>query len=253
MKSIIFAITVLVVAFLAWYPARSMEDKMPDRTTDMSSKNKTAVFAGGCFWCTESDFEKIDGVIEAVSGYTGGKVADPAYKEVARGGTGHVEAVKVVYYPARITYEDLLDVFWRHVDPTDAGGQFVDRGAQYRSAIFYHDEDERHLAETTRGNLNKSGQFEKPVVTDILPLGPFYPAEEYHQDYYKKNPIRYKYYRSGSGRDSFLKNAWKDIQYRPKTMPEKTMGMKTDRKNMESMKTYEVPDNDQLKQRLTVI
>ena len=239
MKSIIFAITFLIVAFLIWYPALSMDEKMSDQETKMSSKHETAVFAGGCFWCTESDFEKTDGVIEAVSGYTGGNVADPAYKDVASGGTGHVEAVKVLYDPLKITYEGLLDVFWRHVNPTDAGGQFVDRGAQYRSVIFYQNEDERRFAEITKEKLNESGQFEKPVVTDILPLGPFYDAEEYHQDYYKKNPVRYNWYRSGSGRDKFLKNAWMEIKYKPEMNSGKMM------------KTYDVPDKDELKRRLT--
>lgn len=179
---------------------KSMQDK-PEMT-------KTAVFAGGCFWCTESDFEKIEGVVDVVSGYTGGHVKNPTYKQVSAGGTGHVEAVKVVYDPAKVGYKDLLDVHWRHIDPTDGGGQFVDRGSQYRSVIFYADKTEKKLAEMSKNRLEKSDQFSKPIVTDILPLGDFYPAEEYHQDYYKKNPIRYRYYRGGSGRDRFLEKAW---------------------------------------------
>jgi peptide methionine sulfoxide reductase msrA/msrB len=169
---------------------------------------KTATFAGGCFWCVESDFEKVDGVVEAVSGYTGGQESNPTYQEVSAGGTGHAEAVQVRYDPAKITYKQLLDVFWRHVDPTDAGGQFVDRGSQYRPAIFYHDEEQKRIAEESKADLGKSGRFSKPVVTEIVPLGEFYSAEDYHQDYYDKNPLRYKFYRRGSGRDQFLKRTW---------------------------------------------
>jgi peptide methionine sulfoxide reductase msrA/msrB len=174
---------------------------------------KTAVFAGGCFWCTESDFEKVPGVVEVISGYTGGSVANPSYKQVSAGGTGHIESVKVEYDPSKVTYEQLLENFWRHVNPTDQGGQFVDRGSQYRSAIFYADEQQRKLAEASKRDLAASGQFDQPILTEILPLGPFYRAEEYHQDYYRKNPIRYRWYRSGSGRDKFLEKAWKEDLY----------------------------------------
>jgi peptide methionine sulfoxide reductase msrA/msrB len=183
-------------------------DKMDKPMKNRSKTTATAVFAGGCFWCTESDFEKFDGVIEAISGYTGGHLNNPTYQQVSGGGTGHVEAVKVIYDPAKINYEKLLEVFWRHVDPTDPGGQFVDRGLQYRSAIFYANETEKHLAEESKQRLGDSGRFNKIIVTDILPLGEFFPAEDYHQDYYKKRPIRYKFYRSRSGRDHFLKKAW---------------------------------------------
>ena len=169
---------------------------------------RTATFAGGCFWCVESDFEKVDGVIEAVSGYTGGKETDPTYKQVAAGMTGHTEAVQVHYDPDKVTYKELLDVFWRHMDPTDAGGQFVDRGSQYRPAIFYHDEEQKRIAEESRAELEESGRFSKPIATEIVPLTEFYTAEEYHQDYYSKNPLRYKMYRYGSGRDQFLKSTW---------------------------------------------
>jgi peptide methionine sulfoxide reductase msrA/msrB len=187
-----------------------MESKKESPMTDRPEKTAEAVFAGGCFWCTESDFEKVDGVVEVISGYTGGRVAKPTYEQVSAGGTGHVEAVKVVYDPAKVSYEQLLEVFWHHVDPTDAGGQFVDRGSQYRSVIFYASDSERQKAEASKQELGASGRFGKPIVTEILPLGPFYPAEEYHQDYYKKNPIRYRYYRYGSGRDQFLEKVWAD-------------------------------------------
>ena len=169
---------------------------------------KKATFAGGCFWCSEADFEKADGVVEVISGYTGGATENPSYEDVSSGRSEHLEAVQVIYDPAQITYKRLLEVFWRHVDPTDAGGQFADRGAQYRTAIFYHDEEQRRLAEASRQELDRSGRFKKPVVTEIRPLTRFYAAEGYHQDYYKKNSLRYSLYRQGSGRDQFIQQAW---------------------------------------------
>jgi len=167
---------------------------------------ETAVLAGGCFWCVEADLEKVPGVISVVSGYTGGRDANPTYENYAE--SGHIEAVEVRYDPRRITYEKLLEAFWKIIDPTDAGGQFVDRGPQYRSAIFYLNEEQRVLAEKSKAELAKSGRFDKPIVTEILKAGPFYPAEAYHQDYYQKSSLRYKFYRSGSGRDRFLKKVW---------------------------------------------
>lgn len=208
-RIVLMALGVVVIGF---HQVQSMDQTMETPMMEKSQQTKTAVFAGGCFWCTESDFEKVDGVVEAVSGYTGGRVENPTYKQVSAGGTGHVEAIRVTYDPARIRYEELLDVFWRHVDPTDPGGQFVDRGAQYRSVIFYADETERQAAEASRGRLERGGVFDKPIATEILPLGEFYEAEDYHQDYYKKNPIRYHWYRGGSGRDRFLEKAWADAR-----------------------------------------
>ncbi len=169
-----------------------------------------ALFAGGCFWCMEPPFEKLPGVISVVSGYTGGPEADPTYEQVSSGRTGHLEAVRVVYDPAKIGYAGLLEVFWRQIDPTDAGGQFADRGPQYRTAIFHADPEQQRLAEASRRELGASGRFPRPIVTEILPAGPFYPAEEYHQDYYKKNPQHYKAYRTGSGREAFLARVWGD-------------------------------------------
>lgn len=169
-----------------------------------------ATFAGGCFWCMVHPFEKLDGVKEVISGYTGGRKENPTYEEVSSGTTGHVEAVQVIYDPTKVSYRKLLDVFWRQIDPTDAEGQFVDRGTQYRSVIFSHTPEQKVLAEKSRVDLQQSGRFKKPIVTDILPAGKFYRAEEYHQDYYKKNPIRYKFYRYNSGRDQFLKKVWGD-------------------------------------------
>jgi peptide methionine sulfoxide reductase msrA/msrB len=212
----------------------------------MAEHTRTAVFAGGCFWCTESDFEKLDGVIAVVSGYTGGQVADPSYKQVSAGGTGHIEAVKVTYDPDRISYEALLNYFWRHVDPTDSGGQFVDRGSQYRSVIFYANEAERKAAEASKKALAAAGQFDRPIVTDILPLGRFYEAEDYHQDYYKKNPLRYKWYRSGSGRDRFLEESWAEDMLKEKKMS----GAKGMGGQKEKMK-YTIPADADLKKKLT--
>ncbi len=168
----------------------------------------TATFAGGCFWCVESDLEKVPGVHEVISGYTGGHVENPEYKAVVAGGTGHYEAVRVHYDPAKVSYEALLGVFFRHIDPTDGGGQFVDRGDQYRSAVFYETEAQRAAAEAARAALDASGSFDSPVVTEILPLEQFYPAEDYHQDYYKKSSLRYKFYRYNSGRDQFIEKVW---------------------------------------------
>jgi methionine-S-sulfoxide reductase len=167
-----------------------------------------ATFAGGCFWCMEPPFEKLDGVSAVISGYTGGHTENPTYEEVSSGRTGHAEAVEVQYDPARITYAKLLDVFWHNIDPTTRDRQFVDIGSQYRTAIFYHNEEQRRLAEESKRTLDASGRFGKPIVTEIVPAGKFYPAEEYHQDYYKKSSTRYKFYRFNSGRDQYLDRIW---------------------------------------------
>ena len=195
-----------------------------------------ATFAGGCFWCMEPPFEKLDGVKEVISGYTGGHKANPTYKEVSSGTTGHVEAVEVIFDPAKVSYEKLLDVFWRQVNPTDNGGQFVDRGTSYVTGIFYHTEEQKRLAEASKKRLGQTGRFDKPIVTPIRPAGPFYRAEEYHQDYYKKNPIRYKFYRYNSGRDQYLEKVW------AKEVPMTTSTMDT---------TYRKPPDAELKKRLT--
>lgn len=169
-----------------------------------------ATFAGGCFWCMVSPFDKMPGIIRVVSGYTGGNVENPTYEQVCSGTTGHYEAVEITYDPSLITYRQLLDIFWRQIDPTDAGGQFGDRGQSYAPAIFYHNEEQRELAIESKEQLDASGRFAKPIATAILPAQVFYPAEEYHQDYYKKNPLRYKYYQAASGRAKFTKEAWRD-------------------------------------------
>ena len=174
-----------------------------------------ATFAGGCFWCMEPPFEKLDGVIEALSGYAGGPEEDPTYEEVSSGRTGHREAIQVIYDPSKVTYEELLEVFWKQIDPTDAGGQFVDRGRHYTTAIFYHDEEQKRLAEKSRKQLDDSGIFSKPIVTEILPVKAFYEAEDYHQDFYKKSEQRYKSYRLGSGRDRYIEGAWRQVKESP--------------------------------------
>ena len=216
------------------------QNEMKDMNSDKLMVTEEATFAGGCFWCIEADLEKLNGVMEAVSGYTGGHKKKPSYKEVSAGQTGHVEAVRVKYDPSMITYEELLDAFWQHIDPTDPGGQFVDRGSQYRSVIFFHTTEQKGLAEKSKKELSDTGQFKKPIVTEILESGIFYPAEEYHQDYYKKNPLRYKYYRYNSGRDQFLKRVW---------------NQKMDGEAMDSMmkdsQKYERPSNEELRNKLT--
>lgn len=171
---------------------------------------KVATFAGGCFWCTEAGFEKLPGVKDAVSGYAGGQTANPTYKEVSSGSTGHTESVQVYYDPKVITYAGLLQSLWRQMDPTDGTGSFVDRGNQYRPAVFYHNEQQRMIAEKSMKALSASGRYSKPLATELTKLTVFYPAEDYHQDYYKRNPLRYKYYRFNSGRDQYLEKTWGD-------------------------------------------
>lgn len=167
-----------------------------------------ATFAGGCFWCMEPPFDRLDGVVSTTSGYTGGKKDRPTYQEVSAGGTGHAEAVEVVYDPTKVSYEKLLDTFWRNVDPLTANAQFCDHGDQYRTAIFYHDDQQKTLAEASKAALERSGRFKQPIVTEIVAAASFWPAEDYHQDYYLKNPVRYKFYRYNCGRDRRLEELW---------------------------------------------
>ena len=189
-------------------------DAVTQPANDVSEDSglEVATFAGGCFWCMEPPFEKLDGVETVVSGYIGGEGDNPNYHTY--GEMGYIEAVRITYDPEQVSYEELLDIFWRQIDPTDPDGQFVDRGPEYRSAIFYHDEEQKRLAEESKQELDETGPFEEPIVTEILPATTFYNAEAYHQDYYKERPLRYKVYRSGSGRDDFLDGAWG--QDRPK-------------------------------------
>jgi len=167
-----------------------------------------AILAGGCFWCMEPPFEKLDGVLSVVSGYTGGHKENPTYREVCEGKTGHAEAIEITYDANIISYDQLLDVFWMNIDPTDARGQFVDRGSQYRTGIFYLNEEQKRQAEDSRKRLAESGRFDRPIVTEITEATAFYPAEDYHQDYYRENTVRYNVYRYNSGRDRYLKNVW---------------------------------------------
>jgi peptide-methionine (S)-S-oxide reductase len=167
-----------------------------------------ATFAAGCFWCVEPPFDKLDGVVSTTSGYTGGKVAGATYKEVGRGGTGHTEAVRVVYDPNKVGYQKLVDVFWRNVDPLDAHGQFCDKGDEYRPAIFTHDDEQKKIAEASKAALAASGRFKQPIVVAVEPAKEFWIAEDYHQDYYQKNPVQYAYYRWGCGRDARLEELW---------------------------------------------
>ncbi|MBF0509522.1 MAG: peptide-methionine (S)-S-oxide reductase MsrA [Deltaproteobacteria bacterium] len=173
-----------------------------------AQKLETAIFAGGCFWCMEAPFDSQPGVISVTPGYTGGSVKDPTYEQVSAGGTGHAESVQIVYDPLVINYNKLLEIFWHNIDPTVTDRQFCDRGHQYRSAIFYQGEAQRKMAEESKTALEKAKPFQGPVVTEISPASPFYPAEEYHRHYYQKNPLRYKFYRTGCGRDRRLKELW---------------------------------------------
>jgi peptide-methionine (S)-S-oxide reductase len=183
-------------------PVRAADPATPARTS-------TAIFSGGCFWCVEADFEKLHGVIDVVSGYTGGTIANPTYEQVGHGGSGHIESVRVEYDPKAVTYEQLLDYFWHHVDPTVKDQQFCDHGPQYRTAIFYQNDTEKAAAEASKAALLKSGRI-KEIYTEIRPAMPFYLAEDYHQDYYKKNPLRYRYYRTSCGRDARVAEVWGD-------------------------------------------
>jgi peptide methionine sulfoxide reductase msrA/msrB len=176
--------------------------------TEEAVKTAIATFAGGCFWCMVAPFEQLPGVLKIVSGYTGGHTANPSYQEVCSGQSGHFEAVQITYDPRKLHYSELLQVFWQQIDPTDPGGQFHDRGSSYRTAIFYHDEVQKRAAEASIHQLNESNRFLNPIVTAVLPASPFYPAEDYHQDYHHKNPTHYKRYRAGSGREDFMKEYW---------------------------------------------
>jgi len=188
------------------------DDKRNDtvKSMEQTDNQATATFAGGCFWCMEPPFDKLEGVISTTSGYIGGQKDNPTYKEVSAGGTGHAEAVQILYDPGKVTYTQLLEVFWRQINPTTPDRQFVDVGSQYRAAIFYHDPEQKRLAEESKEQIAQSGRFDGPIVTQIVEAGKFWPAEDYHQDYYMRNPVRYKYYRWGSGRDQYLKSVWGD-------------------------------------------
>ena len=199
------ALTLLLLATVA-RPAAA-EQAAPANGADELAK---ATFAGGCFWCMEPPFDKLEGVVSTTSGYTGGRKSEPTYREVVAGGTGHAEAVQVLYDPKKITYAELLEVFWRNIDPTTPNRQFCDRGQQYRTAVFYHDPEQKRLAVESKQRIESSKKLDRPIVTELTEASAFWPAEEYHQDYYKKKPVRYKFYRHRCGRDQRLKELWGD-------------------------------------------
>jgi peptide methionine sulfoxide reductase msrA/msrB len=228
---LLLALAVMVTVAVSVTGSQSKE------AVDLSTL-EVATFAGGCFWCTEADFEKVDGVVEVISGYTGGPEQRPTYKQVSSGRTGHIEAVQIYYDPKAITYEELLERFWRHIDPTDPGGQFVDRGPQYRTAIFYATESEKQLIEESKQDLQESRVFDRPIVTEVRPLERFWEAEDYHQDFYKKSSSRYSSYRRHSGRDQFIRRVWGNKPYQKK-----------DKAKMSEI--YRKPDDEVLRSKLT--
>ncbi len=242
------AALVVGLGVLGWTLGNGDPVAEPSRYAPDDPKLAVATFAGGCFWCVEAGYEKLPGVVEAVSGYTGGAEANPNYQQVSSGRTGHTEAVQVYYDPQVITYEGLLQGLWRMMNPTDANGQFVDRGRQYRPGIFYHNEQQRLAAEAAKQALNESGRYDKPVIIEIAPFHTFYDAEDYHQDYYKKNPIRYQFYTFNSGRYQFVDEVWGEdrhidySQFRPERMGS-APGFDAAR--------FVKPSDDELKDRLT--
>jgi peptide methionine sulfoxide reductase msrA/msrB len=231
MKSILLIIAALLVGFIGLMPINKPGFAAPGNMNNLQK----ATFAGGCFWCMEKPFETLPGVESVTSGYAGGTNKNPTYQNYSA--NGHIEVVEIIYDPAMVSYEKLLDVFWRQIDPTDPDGQFVDRGKAYSTGIFYHNMEQKRLAEISKAEMDKSGIFDKPIVTPIVAATKFYPAEDYHQDYYKKNPLRYRFYRSGSGRDQFLKKTWKDEK---KMMKES----KKDLKNRLTPMQYRVTQQD---------
>ena len=236
-RQVIWLYATIAAALAAGASVFAAREALSDKGSRPGKANAVATFAGGCFWCMEPPFEKLEGVAEVISGYTGGRIKDPTYAQVSSGMTKHLEAVQIRYDQTKITYEDLLDVFWRQIDPTDDGGQFADRGLQYRTAIFYHDDDQRDLALESRNALEDSGKFDAPIATEIRKAGPFYAAEEYHQDYYEKNSGHYKLYRRGSGREGFIEQTWGTEGHSSGTGFDPGSFVK--------------PDNNELEQRLT--
>jgi peptide methionine sulfoxide reductase msrA/msrB len=247
---IILGIAILVagLGFATLSSAKTMENEKMDGLTGLS----IATFAGGCFWCVESGLEKVPGVKEVISGYTGGDEVKPTYKQVSRGSTGHTEAVQVYYDPTKISYEGLLEAYWRIFDPTDGTGSFFDRGSQYRPGIFFNDDMQRQLAEKSRAALDASGRFDKPVAVEITQFKSFYQAEDYHQDYYKKNPIRYKLYTSGSGRTQFVEKAWgKDLKVDYSKYQGKMAKPEAAMDNSSTKVAYSKPSDAEIRRNLT--
>jgi peptide-methionine (S)-S-oxide reductase len=209
MRRIILTVAIILAAIAAaTHPHAAEAPAARAGSGQPMDGREKATFAGGCFWCMEPPFDELPGVISTTSGYTGGQKKNPTYEEVSGGGTGHTESVEVLFDPAKVTYRQLLDVFWKNIDPITPDRQFCDVGSQYRSAIFYHSEEQKSLALATKKAIADSGRFKQPIVTEIVAAAPFYRAEEYHQDYYKKNPIRFKYYKFGCGREKRLEQLW---------------------------------------------
>jgi peptide methionine sulfoxide reductase msrA/msrB len=222
-------------------------------STSHTGQLKKAYFAGGCFWCVESNYEKLDGIVEVISGYSGGIIENPSYRQVASGKTNHVESVEVIYDPEKITYNDLLVELWHLIDPTDTNGSFVDRGKHYRSIIFYSNPEEKALAEQSIQELTQSGRYSKPIVTEVTSFSHFYKAEEYHQDYYKKNPIRYKYYRFRSGRDQYLEKIWGKDLHKQSNKSNTITANKQKNHNTTSQGNYMKPNKKELQKTLTTL
>ncbi len=245
MKSllIVFLLSCFLILGCARSDGEEMTIKMETNTVNPEKLAK-ATFAGGCFWCMEPPFEKLEGVVEVISGYSGGHKSDPTYEEVSAGGTGHLEVVQILFDPEKIGYDELLEVFWRNIDPTDEYGQFVDQGSQYATAIFYHDQDQKQLAESSKEALQKSGKFDRPIVTQIRPFEAFYEAEDYHQDYYQTYKTRYKFYRSMSGRDRFIQRNWEGEK---EMESQEAAAADID----DRLKDYRKPDEEHLRKNLT--
>ncbi len=231
-------------------PQAEMPETAPETAAVADSTLRQATFAGGCFWCTESAFEELEGVASAVSGFAGGTQPNPTYEEVASGQTDYVEAVQVSYDPDRTDYERLLYAYWRHIDPTDGGGQFADRGPQYRPVIFYRTERQERQAEDSKQELAETGPFEEPIVVEITPFTTFYPAEEYHQDYYQKNPARYERYYEGSGRGPFLRRIWGEETARAEAA-EMEQASSSSHVSFASYRDFEMPTEEELREMLT--
>jgi len=227
----------MLLALLILWPFILGSSVSAQEPVQNAPKLEKATLAGGCFWCLESAMEKLEGVIKAISGYTGGHTENPTYEQVCSGTTGHYEAVEIIYDPEIITYQEILDAFWKSINPTDPLGQFVDQGSQYHTAIFYHNEEQKRIAEQSKEALDQSGRFESPIVTKILPAVVFYPAEEYHQDYYQKSSNRYEIYRSFSGRDQFQERYWNDDSKRSETQ--------------NKFANYQKPSLEELRKKLT--
>ncbi|MHA7128180.1 peptide-methionine (S)-S-oxide reductase MsrA [Algoriphagus namhaensis] len=223
MLTIIFNTLLALFVSACASPQNENQTSEPEaETVQFSGKTQLATFAGGCFWCVEAPFEGIDGVISVISGYAGGKEKNPTYNEVASGKTSHRESVQITFDPEVISYSELVDIFWQTFDPTDVGGSFYDRGTQYESAIFYHDAEQKRVAEASKKLLDQSGRFDKKIATPIIKFTNFYEAEEYHQDYYKKKPTDYYAYRKGSGRDAFIKKYWPELSAEKYPAPSKS-------------------------------